>query len=508
MNTRLRESMAANAGVQSWSPELLLVARLARISPSLADLELARVLASGSLDWDRVLRLTHHHGVAALVHAAWPRLGRVAEHTNFFARLRQTRLSQLHSDLEKYRSWLQLCAAFERRGIAAMTLKGFHAALSIYGQVGDRTVGDLDFLVRPNDVPLALDLLEDAGYLPFADWQTARRNVGLEYILDSATEMGLISERGIVVDLHWEAGSRGTMPPTDELFAGAMEFQVEGQRVLTAAPDAAMTILVSHGHFSSWSRLRWLVDVAEGIDKQSAAEYEQTESRLAAIGMQQALASALCHIESLWGRLPAPCSASARFRHVPRQSIVRYQRAVMERERAWAGMFDRWRPLRMLWDRLRSAPSFVAAVASAARPSYFDWARVALPRPFRLGYYFVRAVRVLTPALTRDRMQRKQVASLLAPPPAAAPPTPTAAEGVAPGRRRHRWTESESVPLTFVTAIYTNDPSTLIGGRGWDLSFYLPSLINIANLGAPIVVYCESKDARAIEQAIGKYFRD
>ena len=66
----------------------------------------------------------------------------------------------------------------------------------------------------------------------------------------------------------------------------------------------------------------------------------------------------------------------------------------------------------------------------------------------------------------------------------------------------------QAVPLTFVSAIFDTGPSSLLGGRGWDISYYLPSLINIAHLGAPIVLYCPRKDVDAISGALDEHFRD
>lgn len=63
-------------------------------------------------------------------------------------------------------------------------------------------------------------------------------------------------------------------------------------------------------------------------------------------------------------------------------------------------------------------------------------------------------------------------------------------------------------PVTLVSAIYDSGPSSLLGGRGWDITYYLSSLINIGNLGAPLVLFCPAKDVVSIREAIAPYFCD
>lgn len=74
-----------------------------------------------------------------------------------------------------------------------------------------------------------------------------------------------------------------------------------------------------------------------------------------------------------------------------------------------------------------------------------------------------------------------------------------------PAQRRRAHGEVETA-CTFVTAIYDNGPASLIGGRGRGLQYFVPSLANIANLGAPIVVYCPAKDASLVSSELAEHF--
>lgn len=62
--------------------------------------------------------------------------------------------------------------------------------------------------------------------------------------------------------------------------------------------------------------------------------------------------------------------------------------------------------------------------------------------------------------------------------------------------------------LTFVSAIYGYGPNTILGGRGYDIQFYLSTLRNIANLNIPLVLYADPETISTIDQKLKPYFKD
>ena len=465
------------------SAELEFIARVARIAPSAADDARAMELASASLDWHRVFRLAAHHGVLPLMDITLARLASLETPSFLRRRVHAGRLASVGADLPRYCEWLRLCSAFQENEVPVITFKGFQAALSIYGELGLRSSGDLDFLVQKHDVAAALDILQDAGYALSPACQRAIDNVGLDYIVASTYEIALSSSRGVDVDLHWSARRPGTVPATERLFANAERMRVNEQDVLVPARDDSMVLLLVHGHESGWRRLRWLIDIVEGLQQLPPADVDAVRESLAALRMSAALTNALYLIEALWGRVPATCPAS---RRIGRRDgrMLRYAARSLEREHDDARTDDARRPLRLLRDRLGRSPTLTGALTTAIKPGFFDWSSMALPAPFRAGYYAVRPLRQFGAAL-RKVGQPARSASLA----------------------HHEWQRPESsTPCTFVTAIYDHGPHSLLGGRGRDISYYLPSLINIANLGAPIVVFCSAKDVDTIGDAIAPYF--
>lgn len=62
--------------------------------------------------------------------------------------------------------------------------------------------------------------------------------------------------------------------------------------------------------------------------------------------------------------------------------------------------------------------------------------------------------------------------------------------------------EALALDSTFVTAVYERRPDDVLGGRGFPLARYLPSLASIARMGAPLVVYTQAHLARRLSELL------
>jgi hypothetical protein len=482
----------------TWSPEFALVASLARLSPTDSDRDRTRTIAAGRLDWDRVLRLAAHHGVLALANAARERGDLAPIPTHTADRIREQHLSTASSNLAKYSRWIELLGRFRKAGIPVLTLKGFPVAIEVYGSIALRPVGDLDLLVDHSNVPAALELLEGRGYYGSRMWNRAIRHVGFPYLMEHASEIPVVSPSGLMVDLHWEAEVRSVVPRGADLLRSARTLVIEDTPVLVPSLSAVLLLLLAHGHRSGWARLRWLVDVAEWMDQLPGEDCERAATQLRAAGAPSILPEALARMRAVWGRVPTGATGAASVESTPR--TMRHYHRVLERDWDSASRYDAWRHLRIAWDRFDHHRSAADAVADILRPGPFEWSLVSLPSWLRIGYYPIRPLRVLWESIaSRARWMARRRAL-----PAEQQSRTHAAR--TPDPPRPPWRTATQAPFTFVTAVYRSDPSSLLGGRGWDINTYLPSLINIGQLGVPVVVYCPTADVERIQDAIRPYF--
>lgn len=147
----------------------------------------------------------------------------------------------------------------ERAGIPAISYKGPALAAQAFGDVGLREYGDLDILVRHNDIARAAEFLQRQGYsaaLPL--------NARDPYNTPIPGQYSFSRPGGPPVELHTEKTLRYYPVPLDFklLDHRVVPIRIGDRTVKTFTPEAALTILSLHGCKHIWSRLLWVSDIA------------------------------------------------------------------------------------------------------------------------------------------------------------------------------------------------------------------------------------------------------
>ena len=263
--------------------QLLLLASRTALSESEAE-KLRVAAADDEVDWENFYDLANFHRVFALVyrnlmlHAPEALPPTVAD--DFSERVSENNLWIIELTGELVR----LSEAFDKKKIPFLPLKGPMLAASVYGDIALRPAGDLDLLVDLRDVPAALDILRAAGFSvvlrePGA-FATPRQEAAVcrylyHFILFD-------EERELVVELHFNLSPR-KLPfqvTPDELFSRASTFPVAGREIPIPHPVDNLIYLCLHGGKHAWSRVEWLVGIAELL-KQMGSIDETEVSQLA-----------------------------------------------------------------------------------------------------------------------------------------------------------------------------------------------------------------------------------
>lgn len=139
------------------------------------------------------------------------------------------------------------------------TFKGPVLAEWAYPVPTDRTYGDLDVLVSPQQFPEALEHLEIAGFrlLDTNVELVSRRMLG---------QLHLASADGGVVDLHWSLFNRPEVRDTfsfsaTELLNRTTRVQVQGIGLPTLSAEDTLVHLTTHAALGGGDLLVWLMDV-------------------------------------------------------------------------------------------------------------------------------------------------------------------------------------------------------------------------------------------------------
>ena len=249
--------------------------------PSCLD-QIEHTLAQPDFDWSRFLRQASEHGLIPLLYrhlVARPRLRVPRAVQDALTREFQ------HYALSRFppaRRLRELLCELENAGVDALPYKGPVLAIELYGHYAARHYGDLDILVRPEQLPAAVELFQAIGLRerkPLPDqWRRVyERNRHHYQWIDPQT--------GTLIELHWSLSDRfwGWGRSVEWFFEQAVEVDLLGEPVASMAPERSFLALCLHGARGRWERLGWLVDLSKLVANQPhldwARIFEQAEIR-------------------------------------------------------------------------------------------------------------------------------------------------------------------------------------------------------------------------------------
>lgn len=279
------------------SKEAQLIVLCARTAPDAGAVGRIRQLAQGSVNWASVSEVAKWHGVVPLVYRNL---------TRFCAKLV---LPVVLEDLKQYyqaeallshamtKELGSLAQAFAARRIEVMPFKGLSVAATAYGDVTARDCGDIDLIVRQQDLPGAHETLLQAGY---------------EYAIDAAPHgddpaepfhLFIKRQRAATVDLQWIMADRtfSFLLDRPEFWARGRTGTLGDTAVKVLSPEDHLIVLCAHGSKHVWEQLKWVCDVAELVRAYPHLNWTIVESSARAWGCWRLVLLGLALARALFG---------------------------------------------------------------------------------------------------------------------------------------------------------------------------------------------------------------
>lgn len=218
----------------------------------------------GNIDWGLFLELAYHHRLYPMLFLKLSKM----ENSWVPAKILQTlshsykkntfKMLHLSGEME------QLSRLFIENGIRPLFLKGPILAADLYGEISMRTCGDLDILIPINDLEKANELLVNLGYEKdeyiqtlLNDWKW--RHHHFTYYHPS---------KGTKIEIHWRLNPAPSIEPTfNELWERKRQSSITSYPAYFMSKEDLFFSLVTHGARHGWSRLRWLVDIHQILNK-------------------------------------------------------------------------------------------------------------------------------------------------------------------------------------------------------------------------------------------------
>jgi hypothetical protein len=370
--------------------ELQCLIACARPVLSSVDADRLRATLGWGLDWDRLILLAERHGLAPLLYWHASREAASGVPAQALASLRDTFEATHVFNVLLTAELVSLLGALKEAGIEAMPFKGPAIAVALYGRLGLRPFGDLDILVRADDVWAASAVLTARGFIADADIPHDRRAalVRHDYVRMFRRDAGRT-----LVELHWRVSPRGfgVRFDADGVWRRRQPITLQGEEWRAPSLEDLLLMLCVHGGRHGWDKLEGIATVAEILRRRGDLDWDAVWRRSREMHCRRMLLLAMRLARGLFGVEPPAESLGRPSRH--REALAAAVAQDLQADEA-ASRFSmrqfavdlRLKDTRI--DQLRQCASLVLT------PTPEDWAAWRLPPAWSFAYPLVRAVRM------------------------------------------------------------------------------------------------------------------
>jgi hypothetical protein len=206
-------------------------------------------IISLSLNWEEVLASAFWHGIAPLL---YNNLKDIQESYLIPREIMDQMRTAYHGNLARnmylYAELKRILETFCDKGVKVIVLKGAALAKTVYGDIGLRPMGDIDLLVKREDLPHAENIMSGLGY-------NFQGNMSPDWYRENHQHISYVhSEKNIPVEIHWHIANKshpfrirnlGT-DIIERWWERAQNIEVSGSKTLMLCPEDLILHLCLH----------------------------------------------------------------------------------------------------------------------------------------------------------------------------------------------------------------------------------------------------------------------
>lgn len=233
-------------------------------------------LAQGEIDWKGLAQVAEDHRVVPLLYnrlnKACPEIVPALLLNELSDRCKKIAIRNLFTTAELRRLLLLMTA----QGIDTLPYKGPVLTQMLYESLELRQFGDLDIVIRPEDMRSVEALLIAEGYRPYFGNKTAAELDAYMMSKNEHTYDFYHDQKNIFIEIHWRFWPLffSSVKPQD-IWQRREAAELAGTAVSTFKVEDYLIILCMHGSRHQWERLAWLCDIALLLHKYPNLDWQQ-----------------------------------------------------------------------------------------------------------------------------------------------------------------------------------------------------------------------------------------
>lgn len=241
--------------------ELKLLLELIRLNPQPLEPSSLQALIPLITDWGFFMDLCHRHGLVGIISRRIAQDSPNLFPTPFLRTLQSSYFRSATRSMALSGTLLEIVMLFSQNDIGTLPFKGPLLAQKLYGAIGLRSFGDLDILIKQDDLHRAATLLGTVGFSPEVH-TVLMATVPFSYHEDCLSFFRE-SDR-CTVELHWDMSGCYLASPLafQDVFQKSHHTSLGGQEIACLTQEDLLVYLCIHGTKHTWERLEWLYSVA------------------------------------------------------------------------------------------------------------------------------------------------------------------------------------------------------------------------------------------------------
>lgn len=257
-------------------PEVQVLLNCARVQADETCRQRISALLRQAIDWHYLMQMAQRNCVQPLLHMHLKAVHSIQPPRAILGEIERAVHKTAIENLFLTQQLIHLVERLAACDVPAIAYKGPVLTLTFYGNLALRQFGDLDFIVREQDIGKAKQLLLAQGFIQ--KWpqielspQAEHRHIQQKYNYTFYRE-----QDDLVVELHWAVTPRyiGVPQQPQMLWQRLDEIELGGKSILTFSIEEMLLILCLHGSNHCWNRLSWICDLAELLRSQPALNWD------------------------------------------------------------------------------------------------------------------------------------------------------------------------------------------------------------------------------------------
>jgi hypothetical protein len=347
---------------------------------------------SQTRDYQSLLTAASRHGIVPLVHKTMQNLSQSdprfiqnpkSKIQDFLLELKTRYTAIAHRNMKMTAELIRIMKLLEENGIEALAFKGPALAQMAHGDITLRQFGDLDILVRKEDIYRIDSLLKGQGYERLLALTPVQEKIWIKY----AHDMGLIhKQKRVHFEMHWSFLDEDYPMQVDlsDFWKETGVVKINGYNIALFGNENLLYYLCIHGSKHLWERIEWIKDI-DLLVRGGEIDWNDIFQKSKGTGFEKMLCLGLSLSASL---LKTP------FPEIVHKQIAKHQELdtsisfILESWQAPKSTFAKTSAMLKLFPGLKERMIYLHKII--LKPSFNEYWYIDLPKGLYWGYYLVR----------------------------------------------------------------------------------------------------------------------